>query len=44
MLLYTLTVNPEFIVPNELLIVGPGSDKLALPRPADLLLYVSNKG
>lgn len=43
-LLFTLGVNAEFIVANEPLFVGPGSDKLGLPRPAELLLYVSNKG
>ena len=44
MLLYALSVSPDFIVPNEPLIVGPGSDMWALPRPADLLMFVSNKG
>lgn len=44
MLLYTLQVSPEFILANEPLVVGPGSDKLSLPRPSELLLYVSNKG
>lgn len=43
-LLYALTVAAEFIVPSEPLVVGPGNDKLGLPRPADLLLFVSNKG
>ena len=44
MLLFLLSMSNEFIVPNEPLVVGPGSDKLGLPRPAELLLYVSNKG
>ncbi len=44
MLLFMLSVNPEFIVANEPLVIGQGSDKLGLPRPTDVLLYVSNKG
>lgn len=41
MLLFKLKVDPDFIVPNEVLMLGNASEK---NRPAEVFLYVSNKG
>ncbi len=43
-LLYTLKAEPEFIVPNETLLIGNAVDKQGVPRPAEMFLYVANKG
>ena len=43
MLLFQLQVNPEFIVPNEPLIVGNSTEKSPGLRPAEAFLYVANK-
>ena len=43
MLLFQLQVNPEFIVPNEQLIVGNSGEKSPGMRPAEAFLYVANK-
>lgn len=43
MLLFKLAVDPEFVVPNEPLMVSNAADRLE-NRPAEIFLYVANKG
>jgi type VI secretion system protein ImpJ len=42
-LLFQLQVNPEFITPSELLMIGNFTEKPGLARPAEMSLYVANK-
>ncbi len=43
MLLFQLQMNPEFIVPNEPLVIGNSVEKPPGVRPAEAYLYVANK-
>ena len=43
MLLFQLQMNPEFIVPNEPLVIGNSVEKPPGMRPAEAYLYVANK-
>lgn len=43
MLLFQLQVNPEFIVPNEPLLIGNSMEKPPGTRPAEAFLYIANK-